>query len=160
MIKKTDNFSVFLLMICFLLTTSCNSNITFTDSIPVPEEKWDISNILSFRIPVGDTLSANNISFNIRTGSSYPFRNIHLFVSTTSPLGKSITDTVEYFLADEKGIRYGKGFGDIKELNLPFKNNVFFPVKGIYQIRIQHGMRIETLKGIYDFGLRVEKIKN
>ena len=33
-----------------------------------------------------------------------------------------------------------------------------FPAKGIYQFKIQHGMRVEDLKGIYDFGVRIEKI--
>ena len=58
-----------------------------------------------------------------------PFRNIYLFVTTTSPDGKTITDTLQYNLADEKGKWYGKGFGDIHELNLPYKSNVYFPVK-------------------------------
>ncbi len=116
-----------------------------------------LKNIPEFRIPVNDTINSNNIHFTIRTGSSYPYRNIYLFVTTTSPDGKSITDTLQYNLADEKGNWYGKGFGDIHELNLPYKSNVFFPVKGTYQFKIQHGMRIEDLKGVYDFGIRVEK---
>ena len=104
-----------------------------------------------------DTLNSNDICFILRTGSSYPYRNIYLFVTTIAPDGKSITDTLQYDLADEKGNWYGKGFGDIHELKLPFKSNVFFPVSGTYQINIQHGMRIEDLKGVYDVGLRVEK---
>jgi len=111
----------------------------------------------AFRIPVKDTITSNNIYFIIRTGSSYPYRNIFLFVTTTAPGGNSLTDTLEYDLADEKGDWYGKGFGDIHELTLPYKSDVFFPVSGTYQINVQHGMRIEDLKGIYDFGVRVEK---
>ncbi|MGE5418669.1 MAG: gliding motility lipoprotein GldH, partial [Chloroflexota bacterium] len=70
-----------------------------------------------------------------------------------------IGDTLQYFLLDEQGKRYGKGFGDIRELNLPYKSNVYFPVKGNYRFTVQHGMREEDLKGVYDFGIRVEKIK-
>jgi len=78
-------------------------------------------------------------------------------VTTTSPDGKKLTDTLQYNLADDKGKRYGKGFGDIRELNLPYKSNIFFPVKGTYQFKIQHGMRVEDLKGVYDLGIRIEK---
>ena len=78
-------------------------------------------------------------------------------MTTTSPDGKSITDTLEYQLADEKGRWLGKGLGDINELRLPYKTNIFFPVTGTYRIRVQHGMRAEDLKGVYDFSLRVEK---
>lgn len=124
----------------------------------MPERTWKLLDIPAFKIPVTDTLNSNNVFFTIRTGSSYPFRNIYLFVTTTSPDGKSITDTLQYNLADEKGKWYGKGFGDIHELNLPYKTNVYFPVKGSYQFKIQHGMRVEDLKGVYDFGLRIEKI--
>jgi gliding motility-associated lipoprotein GldH len=129
----------------------------FTDSIPVPGKKWELMNIHSFKVPVTDTLVSNNVFFTLRTGSSYPFRNIYLFVQTKSPDGKFITDTLEYSLADEKGNWYGKGFGDIHELNLPYKSNVYFPVKGTYQFNIRHGMRIENLNGVYDFGLRIER---
>jgi gliding motility-associated lipoprotein GldH len=111
-----------------------------------------------FTIPVTDTAINTNVFFTIRTGSEYPFRNIYLFVTSSSPDGKSICDTLEYNLADEKGNWYGRGFGDIKELNLPFKSNVFFPVKGTYKFNVQHGMRIGDLKGVYDIGLRIEKV--
>jgi gliding motility-associated lipoprotein GldH len=122
-------------------------------------EIWKLTDIPDFKVPVTDTINSNNVIFTIRSGSAYPFRNIYLFVSTTSPDGKKITDTLQYNLADEKGRWYGKGFGDIHELNLPYKSNVYFPGKGTYEFKIQHGMRIENLKGIYDFGLRIEKIK-
>jgi gliding motility-associated lipoprotein GldH len=122
-------------------------------------ETWKLMDMASFNVSITDTLHGNNVFFTIRNGSSYPFRNIYLFVSTTSPDGKKITDTLQYNLADEKGKWYGRGFGDIHELNLPYKSNVFFPLKGTYVFKIQHGMRIENLNGVYDFGLRIEKIR-
>jgi gliding motility-associated lipoprotein GldH len=157
MIKGIKRYSHIIILASFVLLSSCNNNIVYTDSTSMPGKRWDLMNILSFRVPVEDTLSSNNVTFTIRSGSSYPFRNIYFFVKTISPDGKSITDTLEYFLADEKGAWFGRGFGDVHELNLPYKSNVFFPRKGIYQFNIQHGMRKETLDGIYDIGLRIEK---
>jgi gliding motility-associated lipoprotein GldH len=139
------------------LLSSCGRNVVFTDSEAMKGKVWKIADIPVFKIPVRDTLISNNIFFIIRTGASYPFRNIYLFVTTTAPDGKSVTDTLRYDLADEKGNWYGKGFGDVHELKLPFKSNVFFPASGTYQINVQHGMRVEDLKGVYDVGLRVEK---
>jgi gliding motility-associated lipoprotein GldH len=140
-----------------LLMQACGRNVVFTDSQSMPGKTWKLSDIQVFTIPVKDTVHDNNILFTIRTGSSYPFRNIWLFVTTISPDRKSITDTLQYELADEKGKWYGKGLGDIHELKLPYKKNVFFPVSGNYQVNVQHGMRVEDLKGVYDLGLRVEK---
>lgn len=158
MIKGINSYSFILILTSCLLMSSCRSKVVYSDSNKMPSEIWKLMDIPDFRVPVTDTLNSNNVYFTIRTGSSYPFRNIYLFVTTISPLGKSITDTLQYNLADEKGKWYGKGFGDIHELNLPYKTNVYFPVKGTYQFKIQHGMRAEDLKGVYDFGLRIEMI--
>ena len=159
MIKGINRFSSVLILTFLLLLLSCNSIVVYTNSRAMAGETWKLMDIASFKVPITDTLHSNNVFFTIRNGSSYPFRNIYLFVSTISPDGKIITDTLQYNLADEKGNWYGKGFGDIHELKLPYKSNVFFPIKGTYVFRVQHGMRIENLKGVYDFGLRIEKIR-
>jgi gliding motility-associated lipoprotein GldH len=157
MIIRKLRVLLFFAIALFAIITACNKNVVYTDSKAMPAKIWGVLNIASFEVPVTDTISSNNILFTIRTGSSYPFRNIFLFVKTTSPDGKSITDTLQYNLADEKGNWFGKGFGDIHELILPFKTHVYFPGKGTYHFNVQHGMRVEDLDGVYDFGLRIEK---
>jgi gliding motility-associated lipoprotein GldH len=159
MIKGINRFSFAFILIFFLLLLSCNSKVVYTNSQAMPHETWKLMNVPAFKVLITDTLTSNNVIFTIRNGSAYPFRNIFLFVSTISPNGEKITDTLQYNLADEKGKWYGRGFGDIHELNLPYKSNVYFPLKGTYEFKIQHGMRIENLKGVYDFGLRIEKVR-
>jgi gliding motility-associated lipoprotein GldH len=161
MIKETGhNLPLSLLLLFMLLTAGCGRDTIYTDSVPMPSETWTLSDAAEFSPEINDTSSLNNIFFTIRTGSSYPFQNIWLFISTSSPSGKIISDTLEYNLADEKGEWYGRGFGDIHELRLPFRNAVYFPEKGQYTFQVRHGMRAENLKGVYDFGLRIEKLKN
>jgi gliding motility-associated lipoprotein GldH len=155
--KGIHKGSPILIFAFILIITSCSRNVIYTDSAVMKDNTWRLATVPEFRIPVTDTLLRTNVCFTIRTGSEYPFRNIWLFVTATSPDGKSITDTLQYDLADEKGNWYGKGFGDIHELELPYRTNVFFPVKGTYRFKIQHGMRVGDLKGVYDFGLRIEK---
>jgi gliding motility-associated lipoprotein GldH len=158
MIKRTNRNLILFLLASFTLLSSCNSNVIFTDSVEMENNRWSLMNTAEFRVNVTDTLNSNNMFLILRAGSAYPFRNIFLFVTATSPEGRSITDTLQYYLADEKGNRYGKGFGDIHELNLPYKSNVFFPAKGEYVFNIQHGMRTHDLAGIYDIGFRIERI--
>lgn len=157
MTSGRNRLALLYLLLYSLLLSSCNSSVVFTGSAPVPQNRWDVMNSLVFDVPVTDTLISNDVMFTIRTGSAYPFRNIFLFVKTSSPDGREISDTLEYSLADDKGIRYGKGFGDIRELRLPYKSNVFFPSSGTYRFTIMHGMRKEELEGIYDLGLKILK---
>jgi gliding motility-associated lipoprotein GldH len=158
MTRKISRYIFVVIPSFLLLLSSCNSNVVFSDTHTMAENTWKLMDIASFNAEVNDTITSNNIFFTLRSSSSYPFRNIWLFVTTIAPDGKSITDTLQFNLADEKGKSFGRGFGDIHELDLPYKSNVYFPAKGIYQFRIQHGMRVEDLKGLYDFGLRIEKI--
>ena len=158
MIKEITKISFPLLVLLFLLN-ACKSNLIYTDSVTMPEKTWDLSNIVNFSAPVTDTTITSDIYFTIRTGSDYPFRNIFLFVTTLSPDGKTMTDTLEYYLADEKGNWFGKGSGDVHELDLPFRSNIYFPLKGNDDFKIRQGMRTDGLKGIYDFGIRIQKFK-
>ncbi|HBE42917.1 MAG TPA: hypothetical protein DDW27_17285 [Bacteroidales bacterium] len=148
----------FIIPVLIFILTACGKNILYTDSVTIAGKTWEITDIPEFTFNSVDTISKTNIFFNIRTGSDFPFRNIFLFVTAISPDGRSITDTLEYELADEKGNWYGKGIGDIHELNLPYRTDVFFPLKGDYIFKIQHGMRTTDLKGVYDFGIRIERL--
>jgi gliding motility-associated lipoprotein GldH len=155
--RKESSKYLFIILISSFLFYSCNNDVVYIKAVAMPAKTWKLTDVPVFSIPITDTLVSNSINFVIRTGTSYPFRNIFLFVSTSSPDGNSRTDTLQYYLADETGKWLGKGFGDIHELKLPFRSNVFFPQKGTYQIKVQHGMRDEDLEGVYDFGLKIER---
>ncbi|MGD0340351.1 MAG: gliding motility lipoprotein GldH [Bacteroidales bacterium] len=157
--RKIINNTLFISVLAILaLNCTRSKNILFTDTAVMPNATWSLSDNPDFRININDSTIRTNVFFNIRTGSKYPFRNIWLFVTAISPNGKiSVTDTLQYDLADEKGRWYGKGFGDIHEMKLPYRQNVFFPAKGTYHFKIQHGMRTGDLKGVYDIGIRIEK---
>jgi len=157
MITGTNKALLLLILAPLLMLQSCSSNTLYSDSVVIPGKTWKLTNVPEFTCPVTDTINAINVVFTIRTGSDYPFRNIYLFVTTISPDGRTISDTLEYDLADEKGNWYGKGIGDIHELDLPYRTNVYFPAKGSYKFKIRHGMRLGDLKGVYDLGVRIEK---
>lgn len=155
----THSLSKYIALLAAMLVMSCSGNLTYTGSHSMEDRTWHLMDTKAFAAQIDDTVTANNISFIIRTGSGYPFRNIFLFVSTLSPDGKRRTDTLEYYLADDKGNWYGKGVGDIRQLSLPYRANVYFPTPGEYTFSVQHGMRTEDLRGVYDIALRIEKTK-
>ncbi|MDT8400796.1 MAG: gliding motility lipoprotein GldH [Bacteroidales bacterium] len=159
--KKEDKPGLLLtaLLLASSIVFSCNTGSIYSESEKIPDYTWDAGNIITFMAPVTDTSNAYDVNLLLRTASSYPYRNLFLFIKTTSPDAYSIKDTVEYFLADEKGDWYGTGLGDINELSVPFKANVLFPEKGTYVFSIQHGMREQNLEGVTDIGLQIIKTK-
>ena len=155
MARKTLN-SIYSIMLLFpLLLSSCGGKAIFADTYEIKSGVWELSDVANFTFGNSDSLVTTDVEFLIRTGPDYPYRNIYLFVTSSSPDGKSMTDTLEYYLSDEKGNRYGKGTGGLFELRLPYKSNVFFPEKGNYFFSIRHGMRIMDLSDVYDIGIRI-----
>jgi gliding motility-associated lipoprotein GldH len=157
MTEGKNNKPALLLALAAIVLASCGDGIVYNKSERMPGNKWTLSHVPVFAVEVTDTVTSHDLSFSIRTGSAYPFRNLYLFVTATSPEGGTMTDTLQYNLADEKGRRFGNGFGDIRELKLPYRNNVFFPRRGTYSVRVQHGMRADELPGVYDLSLRIDK---
>jgi gliding motility-associated lipoprotein GldH len=58
-------------------------------------------------------------------------------------------------LADIEGRWLGKGWGAVKENSILISRNMRFPLKGNYEFKIQQAMRVDTLTGISDVGIRV-----
>ncbi len=79
MIKGKNRYSFISILTSFVLLISCNNSIVYTDSMPMPGKKWELMNIPAFIVNIDDTLTSNNVTFTIRTGSSYPYRNIYSF---------------------------------------------------------------------------------
>lgn len=143
--------------IALIVLSSCKQGVVYSDSRKIPGYSWAIDSIITFSTSIEDTVSAFDINLVIRTDKDYPYRNIFMFIGTSSPANERIRDTVEYYLADQKGNWYGSGLGDINGLTVPFKTNVRFPYPGTYTFRIQQGMRDQSLKGVTDIGIFIEK---
>lgn len=153
---KTVNRKIFLpALTVIVLLTSCGRNTLYSDVVKMDNAKWSMYDPAGFACNVRDTTGSYNVSLSVRTSTDYPYRNLYLFVVTTFPSGTSLTDTVQGILTDEKGEWLGKGAGDIREVVIPFKSNVFFPEAGEYHFRVIHGMRDTVLTGVYDIGMKI-----
>lgn len=156
MLNKNKLFYIFLAL---LINYSCDSNRLFEDNKMISNSVWNRNNIISFKVSVIDTLSANKIFINIRNSGQYEKGNIYLFINIIAPNGIKLRDTVNCILADDKGKWLGSGLGDIYSNQILYKNNVTFPHSGNYTFEIEQAMRIDNLEHIEDVGIRIEKIK-
>jgi len=154
--------SLIVIGLLFLVAaTSCKINSIYEKSEDIPKEEWNKNLAVKFDIPVTDTINGYRIVVNVRNSNEYPYSNLFLFISTQSPQGASIRDTLEITLADDKGKWLGKGFGGVWSSETAMRNNMVirFPASGIYKVEVYQAMRDDVLKGIKDIGLRVEKAK-
>jgi len=155
-IKKVSRLYL-LVSIVSVALMACDRNMVYEEIQDIPHKDWLSTDSLVFRIPVSDTTTVQNILFNIRNTSSYRYANLFLFVTTTSPKGAEVKDTLEIPLADDRGKWYGKGISNTYDLRYPYRRMIKFPFTGIYTVSVAQGMREKSLGGISKFGVRVEK---
>jgi gliding motility-associated lipoprotein GldH len=150
---------LYLVILFTLIFYSCDQDRIFEKNVEIPEFKWNKNEPIVFSIDISDTNTIHNVHINVRNSGNYSYSNLFLFITTFSPTGHWIKDTLEIPLADKRGKWLGSGIGDIYFNRKIFKNNVRFPVYGIYTFEIRQGMRTDYLSGIRDVGLRIEKAK-
>lgn len=162
-LKKNKNF---IFLITFIFLVSCSGNIEFTEYKSLKNASWQANKNVSFQFDVLDTISPKNLFINIRNNKEYAFSNLYIITELNFPNGDKIIDTLQYEMADAKGNYLGKGFTEIKENKLFYKEEKVFPVSGEYELNIRQAMRkigevnaIPFLKGVQDVGFSIEKIK-
>lgn len=145
---------------------ACTESKMYDQYKSIDQLKWAPNSPIDFIVNNVDTISKRNVFINIRNNNDYEFSSLYLIVKTEFPSGYKLIDTLEYEMADYQGNWLGKGFTDLKENKLFFKENVVLSEVGDFKFYIQHATRgindiegIEPLKGISDVGLSIEQIK-
>lgn len=151
----------FLLLLITGLFFSCDKKRAF-DEYKSVGSAWHKDSIVSFNLPELDSTKRYDLFINLRDNNNYKYNNLFLIVTLEKPNGYTKVDTLEYQMADPDGALLGDGFTDIKESKLFYKENVRF--RGKYKVNIKQAVRetgkipgVESLEGITDVGLRIEK---
>lgn len=145
------------ILISFFLV-SCTQNDVYLKYQAIVPQGWSKDSIYTFDIPISDVKSSYNVYVNIRNRGEYPYQNVWLFLTKTSPNKEQAKDTVECYLADQRGKWLGSGVGSVYDMPVLYEQNIHFKTLGTYQYKIGHGMRDDMLIGINDIGMRVEKV--
>ena len=151
----------FLLLLITAAFFSCDKKRAF-DEYKSVGSAWHKDSIVSFNLPELDSTKRYDLFINLRDNNNYKYNNIFLIVTLEKPNGYTKVDTLEYQMAAPDGTLLGDGFTDIKESKLFYKENVRF--RGKYKVNIKQAVRetgkipgIESLEGITEVGLRIEK---
>lgn len=142
-----------------LFIVGCTSHDVYFQYNPVSIKGWSKDTMYVFHVPITDTAATYNVYVNVRNRGEYPYQNLWLFLKRTAPDKLLTKDSIECYLADNRGKWLGTGIGSIMEMPILYEQNVKFSQKGIYNYFIVQGMRDSLLAGINDIGIRVEKVK-
>jgi gliding motility-associated lipoprotein GldH len=146
-------------ILTLVLLSSCVSDTIFDKQVTIENAKWFKGESARYAIGINDSLTAYDFYLTVRNTTDYRYSNLYIFMLTRFPNGNLSRDTIECILADKTGKWLGKGWGSIKENTILLKQNLRFPLAGEYQFLIQQAMRVDTLDGIINVGLRIEKSK-
>lgn len=105
-----------------------------------------------------------NIFIWLRNNAEYEFSNVFLIASLKVNNKIRIQDTLEYAMTAPDGSWLGKGFTELKENKLWWKQGFTIPEEGLVQIEIAQAMRnngkpdgVPKLKGIVSLGISIEE---
>ena len=146
-------FQIFFVSI-MLISCSYNNEVVSMNEV---NGTWDKKKELLFTMNIEDTSTPKNIIFVVRNNNDYPYSNLFLITYLKAENEKNFKiDTLNYIMAKPNGEWLGKGFGETKEILFQYKNQYKFPKKGKYIIGVKQGMRINSLVGIEDLGVKLE----
>jgi gliding motility-associated lipoprotein GldH len=139
------------------MITACGDNYFYAKSKTVQDQAWYKEEEKAFVFEVMDTTETYNFIINLRNTTDYEFQNLFLFMNTVYPDQSTSRDTIELILARPDGKWLGKGSGFYRDNLFLFKKNVKMPEAGKYRIEFIQAMRRDTLYGVDEIGLRIQK---
>lgn len=144
---------VVLLALISVLWLGCQRGVVYSGFQQLPAQGWEADSALQFVPTLTDTLGSYQMQIIVRHTDRYAYQNLWLFVDVQKDSILLRRDTIESYLANERGEWYGSGMSKMT-LPLLYMENIALPA-GEYQITVQQGMREEQLRGITDVGLKV-----
>jgi len=150
---------VLLPLFVLLSITSCQKKNAYQNAETIPESKWAIGQVISFR----DSLTVTDpeklhFEINLRHSNTYPYQNIWLYIQTKCSDGTTRMDSVDWKISEPNGRWLGTGWGSLYTISCQLpdlvirKNNL---EKRWFNIEIQHGLRDDYIKGVENIGVRL-----
>lgn len=139
---------------------SCDNNRYYEHSEAIQNNTWYFNDAKAFELEIDDSLQAFNFYVNVRNTVDYEYANLYFFIQSELPNGEIAQDTVECQLADYQGKWLGEGRGEFRDNSFILRQNMRFQNTGTYRFWLKHGMRRDSLKGITEVGIRLERVEH
>lgn len=131
------------------LLVACSGPVVSSDWQSVDRMGWHQDSVLTLHYSVPDTMALYRMLLYVRHTEQYPYQNMWLFLDQ---------DTVEFFLADDRGLWLGNGKNGLIEMPVLLGEDLLIG-SGNHTVSVRHGMRNDYLRGVSDVGIVIEKVK-
>ncbi len=133
-----------------MLMTSCRKGIVVSQFVAIPSGEWQVDSAMVFDYTIDDAQPDYRMVVYVRHTERYPYQNMWLFIDNGAR-----RDTIEFYLADDRGQWLGDKHHGFIEMPVLFEENYHFPDTGTYHLEIVHGMRDSLFRGVTDIGLEI-----
>ena len=127
--------------------------------------QWPVDEKVLFTLDKGNENQVNLMIY-IRNNNHYPYSNLFLIAKLKTGDSLLLCDTLEYAMADARGKWLGKGFLEVKESKLWWRENYQLPAVENINVQLEHALRsnnseqgLDNLEGIVGVGFAVEEIQ-
>ncbi len=143
--------------VLLLVVSSCKSSLNQSFTYEIPSAIWEINDPMKFSFEINNIKKSYNLFVIVVNSEDYSTDNIWLFSQMISPKGHIFSDTLMYYIADDKGKWYGNKKGNLISNKFIYKSTIRFIEPGIYQFVMMHGMRANQLPKISEIGFVIEE---
>lgn len=126
---------------------------------------WPVYEKVLFTLDKG-TENPVNLMIYIRNNKQYPYSNLFLIAKLKTGDSLLLCDTLEYAMANAQGQWLGKGFLEVKESKLWWRENYQLPAVENISVELEHALRsnnseqgLDNLEGIVGVGFALEEIQ-
>lgn len=156
--NKYNFQDLIMMLIFFVLFTSCKQIDVFEKNTSIPKYEWQSNFAATGNFIISDTLSEYNISLVLRHTDAYKYNNIWLEIGLQAPGDSLYKQKVDLKLGDDANGWEGTGMNDIWEVRKLLNGKPRrFKQPGNYNFSISQIMRDNPLPNVITVGLRVEK---
>ena len=145
-----------------LLMIGCGSrDRLYQEEIALTESTWRTDDPLDFHFVVEDTSLLYHVFLYLRYEASYPYYNMYISYNLSHIQGPVIPkQRQELLLFDsQKGRPLGSGSSDLFFREDTLLRGHRFKLPGRYTLTLRQFMRIDSLAGIRNLGIRIDQVK-
>lgn len=156
---KHSKWKIILLPL-FAVLTACSGNMVYNEYDDVDPEGWNMDSAVAFVYNASDTTGVYEIIVDVRHNKNYRYQNFWMFINSSSPQGYVRKDTIECYLADNRGRWLSDRTLSVYNMPVIYMPRIKFPVTGEYRFEVYHGLRDSLLRDVEGIGLCIKKIED